>query len=80
MIIELEKLVEGTAHTNSYEVMAYEFKDRLNKHLSRLVENTRISNLEEAINATEENLTVISLMWDGKDSFGNVVGSCLYII
>ena len=51
-IIELEKLVEGTPYTNSYEVLAYEFKDGLKKYFARLGQGAKISNLEEAINAT----------------------------
>jgi amidase len=51
-IIELEKLVEGSPYTNSLEVMAYEFKDGLNKYFTRLGENSPVSALDDAINAT----------------------------
>jgi len=52
VIIEIEKLIEGTPYTHAHKVMAYEFKDGLNKYLSGLGKTTRVSNLEEAINAT----------------------------
>ncbi len=51
-VIELDKLVEGTPYTNSLEVLAYEFKDGLKKYFDRLGKNAKISNLEEAIQAT----------------------------
>ncbi len=52
-IIELEKLVEGTPYTNSIEVMAYEFKDGLKKYFARLGEHMPVSDLKEAIKATQ---------------------------
>ncbi|MBN1407557.1 MAG: amidase [Calditrichaceae bacterium] len=51
-IIELDEIVEGSAYTNSLEVMAYEFKDGLRKYFTRLGENAPVSDLEEAIKAT----------------------------
>jgi amidase len=51
-IIELEKLVEGKPHTNSSEILAYEFKDGLRKYFATLGENAPVANLEQAIAAT----------------------------
>jgi len=51
-IIELDELTEGTPYTNSYQVLAYEFKDGLKKYFAGLGERAKISNLEEAIQAT----------------------------
>lgn len=51
-IVELEKIVEGTPQTNSFEVMAFEFKNGLKKYFDRLGENSPVSNLQEVINST----------------------------
>jgi amidase len=51
-IIELDEIVEGSAYTNSLEVMAYEFKDGLKKYFTQLGKDAPVSNLEEAIKAT----------------------------
>jgi len=52
-IVELEGIVEGTPYTHSLEVMAFEFKDGLNKYLARL-DNARTASLQETIEATRE--------------------------
>ncbi len=51
-IIELDSIVDGTPYMNSHLVLAYEFKDGLNKYLDKLGTNKPISNLQELINAT----------------------------
>ena len=52
-IVELEGIVEGMPYTHSLEVMAFEFKDGLNKYLARL-DNARTASLQETIEATRE--------------------------
>ena len=51
-IIELDKIVDGTPYENSQEVLAYEFKDGINKYLDALGKNRPVFNLQEIINAT----------------------------
>ncbi len=52
-IIELEKVVDGSPYKNSSEVMAYEFKDGLKKYFARLGKLAPVSDLAEAIKATQ---------------------------
>ena len=51
-IIELKKIVEGKPSKNSEVVMAFEFKDGLQKYFASLGEDAPVKNLEEVIAAT----------------------------
>ncbi|MEJ2055216.1 MAG: amidase, partial [Calditrichaceae bacterium] len=51
-IVELDQIVDGTPYTNSYNVMAYEFKDGLNKYLAGHGDNIEVSILQDVIKTT----------------------------
>ena len=51
-IVELDQIVEGTPYTNSYDVMAYEFKDGLKKYFARFGENAKVKTLKDVIDKT----------------------------
>ena len=51
-VIELEKIVEGNPSKNCEVVLAYEFKNGINKYLSDLGKNRSVNNLQEIINAS----------------------------
>lgn len=51
-IVELDRLVEGTPYTHSLEVMAFEFKDGLERYFARLGDPAPVNDLQEVIYAT----------------------------
>ena len=51
-IIEFDKIVDKDAYKYSLKVMAYEFKDGINKYLKRLGNNRPVSDLQSIIDST----------------------------
>ena len=51
-VIELEKIIEGNPSKNCEVVLAYEFKNGINKYLSDLGKERSVNNLQEIIKAS----------------------------